>query len=145
MTRGFLSSCRLADESLEPLELRDHHLAWRYQHVAVFVGKSAGQKSLGETQIGSSFLKKQQRSGGESFCPRARRDRLGRRSDERCPEGSRLSPPAEPYMRPPRRQPQQEERNDHDGSSCTHGQTPSRRPPPRVMPEGRLRLGNGQR
>jgi hypothetical protein len=34
--------------SLQPLELRDYHLAGRYQHVAVLVGKGARQKSLGE-------------------------------------------------------------------------------------------------
>jgi hypothetical protein len=42
--------------SLEPLELRDYHVAGRYQHVAVLVRKGARQKSLRETPIGSSFL-----------------------------------------------------------------------------------------
>jgi hypothetical protein len=42
--------------SLEPLELHDYHVAGRYQHVAVLVGKGARQKSLRETPIGSSFL-----------------------------------------------------------------------------------------
>jgi hypothetical protein len=42
--------------SLEPLELSDYHLAGRYQHVAVLVGKGARRKSLGGAPIGGSFL-----------------------------------------------------------------------------------------
>jgi hypothetical protein len=53
---GFLLHASLLTMSLEPLELRDYHVAGRYQHVAVLVGKGARQKSLRETPIGSGFL-----------------------------------------------------------------------------------------
>jgi hypothetical protein len=42
--------------SLEPLELCDHHLARRDQHVAVLVRNGARLESLGEARIGSSFF-----------------------------------------------------------------------------------------
>src|SRR6516164_4360844 len=51
--------------SLEPLELRDHHLAGRDQHVAVLVGKGARPESLGEAQISSSFLGRIARSSDD--------------------------------------------------------------------------------
>src|SRR5229473_1377861 len=42
--------------ALEPLELRDHHLAGWDQHIAVLVGKGARQKGLGKARIGNRFL-----------------------------------------------------------------------------------------
>jgi hypothetical protein len=42
--------------SLQPLELRDHHLAGWDQRATILVGKGARPESLGEARIGSSFL-----------------------------------------------------------------------------------------
>src|SRR5215469_10771295 len=42
--------------SFEPLELRDHHLAGRDQHIAILIGKGARQEGLGEARIRSSFV-----------------------------------------------------------------------------------------
>src|SRR5215472_19017950 len=42
--------------SLEPLELRDHHLAGRDQHVIVMVEKGVRQKGLGKARIRSGFV-----------------------------------------------------------------------------------------
>src|SRR6516164_5721995 len=51
--------------SLEPLELCDHHLARRDQHVAVLVRNCARQESLGEARIGSSFFRRIARSSND--------------------------------------------------------------------------------
>jgi hypothetical protein len=51
--------------SLQPLELRDYHLAGQYQRVAVLVGKVARQKSLGKAPIGGSFLCRIARSSND--------------------------------------------------------------------------------
>jgi len=42
--------------SLEPFELRDHHLAARDQNVTVLVGKGARPEGLSKTRTGGSFL-----------------------------------------------------------------------------------------
>src|SRR5271166_3380762 len=51
--------------SLEPLELRDHRLARRDQHVAVLIRKGARPEGLGEARVRSSFVGRIARSSDD--------------------------------------------------------------------------------
>jgi hypothetical protein len=121
--------------SPEPLELRDYHVAGRYQHVVVLVGKGARQKSLRETSIGSSFLCPIARSSNDQPVNHFARvlDGIGwdaaAVSVAQKDAGSlgKLGGICGHGDATPQRQ--QLERNDYDGSSWTHGKPPSRRAP----------------
>jgi hypothetical protein len=65
MTSPLLVHAGLLMMSLEPLELRDHHLARRDQHVAILVRRGARPEDFGEAGVRNSFVGRIARSSDD--------------------------------------------------------------------------------